>query len=144
MLHSPDWHLFVLEDFNTTGGVASPPNSAVVCHHAYSLHLHFGPELWQNPRCIQGSEPTPPPGKLDHNFIHLLPTYRQKVKCESEKESFESTDWHLFYDAWSDLRKLTDIITYYIKVFEDTVITAMTVKVWGNNKLWLSKDLKVR
>lgn len=57
-------------------------------------------------------------------------------------ESFESMDWHLFYDACSDPHKLTDIITYYIKVFEDTVITAMTVKVGSNNKPWLTKELK--
>ncbi len=100
----------------------------------------------------------PPLGKSDHNVIHLLPKYRQKVRREKPhlktvqqwseegeeelRHCFDTTDWTMFFDTCADPQDLTDTITSYIKFCEDTIITTKTVKVFSNNKPWLSKDLK--
>lgn len=47
------------------------------------------------------------------------------------------------FDACSDQHELTDTITCYIKFSEETVIASKIVKVFSNNKPWLSKDLKM-
>lgn len=49
----------------------------------------------------------------------------------------------MFFDTCSEPHELTDTITRYIQFCEDTVITTKTVKVFSNNKPWLSKDLKM-
>jgi hypothetical protein len=90
--------------------------------------------------------------------LHLIPRYRQKVKTVKPKQvvikewshdsqealrgCFESTDWQMFYDSCSDHEELSGTVTDYIRFCEDCVVNQKTVKVFPNNKPWVTKDLK--
>ena len=61
----------------------------------------------------------------------------------SSSECFRATDWDVFFDSSaSDQNVLTDTITSYIKFCEDTVIHSKAVRIFPNNKPWISKGLK--
>lgn len=93
-----------------------------------------------------------------NNVIHLLPKYRQGVKRETpiiktihiwdgESEDrlrccLQTTDWDVIFDTCRDPHELTDCISSYIQFCEKSVINIKQVKVFPNNKPWLSKDLK--
>ena len=101
----------------------------------------------------------PPLGRSDHNVVHLLPTYRQKLKREGPRthnirlwtsdsvdqlqHCFETTDWNMFFDSCgADIDMLTDTITSYINFCEDSIIPTKTVHIYPNNKPWINKGLK--
>ncbi len=100
----------------------------------------------------------PPLGKSDHNVIHLLPKYKAVVKKtkpvtkeiqvwsdkskEQLRDCFDDTNWDIFFESCQDLDELTDTITSYIKFCEDYVLETKTVKIFPNNKSWVSKQLK--
>ena len=104
------------------------------------------------------SRSRPALGLSDHNVIHLLPKYRQKVKTEKPKtvtkqiwnkdseaalqNCFEVTDWQIFIDSCSDPNELVNTITGYIQFCEQNVIQTKEVKMFSNNKPWLTKNLK--
>ena len=98
-------------------------------------------------------------GRSNHNVVHLLPKYRQKLKqeppqihtikhwtpdsTETIRGCFEATDWNVFFDSCqSDQDALTDTITSYIILCEDPSIPTKEVCIYPNNKLWIGKDLK--
>ncbi len=101
----------------------------------------------------------PPLGKSDHNVIHLLPKYIAAVKRtkpvtkqiqvwteesrERVKDGLEDTIWDVFFESCKDGQELTDVITSYIKFCEDVVCETKTVKIYPNNKPWVSKQLKM-
>jgi hypothetical protein len=100
----------------------------------------------------------PPLGGSDHNCIHLLPTYRQKLKTvkpvtktikvwtpdtlDQLKGCFEWTNWEVFQQACHSLEELVVTITDYITFCVDTIIPTKTVKIYANNKPWIDKELK--
>ncbi len=100
----------------------------------------------------------PPLGKSDHNVIHLLPKYKAVVKRtkpvtkeirvwpnkskEQLRDCFIDTNWDIFFESCQDLDELTDTITSYIKFCEDYVLETKTMKIFPNNKSWVSKQLK--
>ena len=99
----------------------------------------------------------PPLGQSDHNVVHLLPKYRQKVKTEGTQTNscqlwthdsteelhgcFEAMNWDVFTDNCTDL----DVCRHGNIVCEilQTVIKTKSVHVYPNNKPWVTKDLKV-
>ena len=100
----------------------------------------------------------PPLGRSDHNVIHLLPRYRQKLKSEPPqtqqiklwtkdsietlRNCFETTDWDVFFDSCeSDQDELSDTITSYV-LWCERVVPTKEVRIYPNNKPWLSKELK--
>ena len=101
----------------------------------------------------------PPLGRSDHNVVHLLPKYRQKVKTEGTQTKScqlwthdsieelrgcsEATNWDVFTDNCTDPDELVDTVTSYVKFCEETVITTKSVHVCQNNKPRVTKDLKV-
>ena len=79
----------------------------------------------------------PAVGRSDHNVIHLVPKYRQLVKCDKPRNHsvrvwyhdnsktlrgyFDCTDWQVFYDGCSDnIDEIADTVTSYIQFCEQT------------------------
>ena len=91
-------------------------------------------------------------GGSDHNVVHLLPKYRQKVKTEGTQTHdsieelrgcFEATNWDVFTDNCTDPDELVDTVTSYVKFCEETVIKTKSVHAYPNSKPWVTKELKV-
>ena len=100
----------------------------------------------------------PPIGDSDHNMLCMLSTYRPKLKSikpvtktvkswtreniESLKACFEWTNWEVFMNNDDSLDNITDVISSYISFCADSVVTSRTVKIYGNSKPWVNKDLR--
>ena len=100
----------------------------------------------------------PPVGKSDHNAIHLIPAYRPKIQTdptvkksvkvwtpESEEQlrgCFECTEWSELVDSCENVSEAADVVSRYIGFCEDMLISTKTVKVFPNNKTWISKSIK--
>ena len=154
---SPDQSVFVLGDLNT----------CQLAPHLPSLQQYINtPTRASNilDQCF-GNIPDafkavsrPPLGKSDHNVIHLLPMYRQLVKRikphtktvqewtkdaeEQLQDCFEITDWSLFFEESTDPDMLSDTISFYINFCEDVAVKTKSVRIFSNNKPWLTKELK--
>jgi hypothetical protein len=55
---------------------------------------------------------------------------------------YECTDWDMFIESSNSVDKATDVISSYITFCEDTIIQKKEVKIFPNNKPWISKSLK--
>ncbi|KAK6178302.1 hypothetical protein SNE40_013103 [Patella caerulea] len=100
----------------------------------------------------------PPIGSSDHNSVHLIPTYVTKLKSEKpihktvrswNKESleslkgcFECTVWDIFESDPPDINEWCDVITNYISFCVEMIIPVKEIKIFPNNKPWISKELK--
>ena len=100
----------------------------------------------------------PPLGCSDHNTIHLIPSYRQKLKTgkvesrtikvwdtdatEQLQGCFACTSWDVITEGCTDIDQITDVITSYIKFCVDSIIPTKTIKVYPNNKPWVTKEMK--
>ena len=100
----------------------------------------------------------PPVSKSDHNAIHLIPTYRPKIQIdpivkksvkvwtpESEEQlrgCFECTEWSVLLDSCENVSEATDVVSSYIAFCKDMLISTKTVKLFLNNKAWISKSIK--
>lgn len=62
--------------------------------------------------------------------------------CESLQGCFECTDWTCFSDSADNVHTLTDTVCSYINFCVHNVIPTKTVKIYPNNKPWVSKNLK--
>ncbi len=97
-------------------------------------------------------------GLSDHCLVHLIPTYRQKLKFakpvlrtvkrwtnEAEqdlKACFDLTDWIVFEAAATDLDDFTETVTSYINFCEDMYIPTKTHLTYNNNKPWFTAKLR--
>uniref|UniRef100_A0A8C1D980 Reverse transcriptase domain-containing protein n=1 Tax=Cyprinus carpio carpio TaxID=630221 RepID=A0A8C1D980_CYPCA len=97
-------------------------------------------------------------GLSDHCLVHLIPTYRQKLKSakpvvktvkrwtnETEqdlKACFDLTDWSVFEAATTDLDELTETVTSYISFCEDICIPTRTYLTFNNDKPWFTAKLR--
>ncbi len=97
-------------------------------------------------------------GLSDHCLVHLIPTYRQKLKSakpvlrtvkrwtnEAEqdlKACFDLTDWTVFEAAATDLDKLKETVTSYISFCEDMCIPTRTHLTYNNDKPWFTAKLR--
>ena len=97
-------------------------------------------------------------GNSDHNMIHLIPTYRQKLKTDKPhtlevqdwsennidllKGCFECTDFNVLMSQNPIIDEQVICISDYIKFCSDTIIPTKQVKIYPNNKPWITKDLK--
>jgi len=149
--------VFILGDFNTLSLTETFPHlqQYINCPTRFSRTLDL---CYGNIADAYKAVCRAPIGKSDHNVIHLLPTYRQcvrrdkpvekriqvwnKEKEDMLKDCFCITNWDVFFDSCRDPNELTDCITSYIQFCEETVVDTKVVKVFSNNKPWLSKDLK--
>ncbi|KAK3572430.1 hypothetical protein QTP86_032650 [Hemibagrus guttatus] len=97
-------------------------------------------------------------GLSDHCLVHLLPTYRPKLKSakpvvrtvkrwtsETEQDlqaCFECTDWSIFEAGATDLDELTETVTSYISFYEDMCIPTRTYLSFNNDKPWFTSKLR--
>ncbi|KAK3525520.1 hypothetical protein QTP86_033934 [Hemibagrus guttatus] len=97
-------------------------------------------------------------GLSDHCLVHLLPTYRPKLKSakpvvrtvkrwtsETEQDlqaCFECTDWSIFEAGATDLDELTETVTSYVSFCEDMCIPTRTYLTFNNDKPWFTSKLR--
>ncbi|XP_051928360.1 uncharacterized protein LOC127604961 [Hippocampus zosterae] len=97
-------------------------------------------------------------GLSDHNLIHLIPTYRQKLKCVKPvvktvkkwtdeaklalQECLDCTDWGVFETSTGTLDEYTDTVTSYISFCEDMCVPTKSFCSFNNNKPWFTPKLR--
>ena len=97
-------------------------------------------------------------GKSDHDLIMLTPNYKPLVQRQKPRVlqmdqwtpqaisalqgSLECTDWDVFIDNADGLNELTDTVTEYIKFCKESVVPVKEIKIYPNNKPWITKDIK--
>ncbi len=113
-------------------------------------------KCYGNIKSAYSARPNPPLSNSDHNTVHLIPTYKSVLKSskpqiktvsvwskdsvETLKGSLLCTNWDVFYN--SDIDVAVDTITDYLKFCVDCVVPKKEVKVYPNNKPYISKDVK--
>ena len=55
---------------------------------------------------------------------------------------FDCTDWNVLTDPSKTVDEAVDVVSSYIKFCEDMIIRTKTVKMFPNNKPWVTKSLK--
>ena len=153
----PDAPHFLLGDFNSCSLRKSLGHfhQYVTCptRHGKILDLCYG--------TIKGAYKSyglAPLGSSDHSCVFLAPVYkpalkRGKVECKevavwtegAVRElncCYDSTNWDIFKDSCNDLNELCDTVTSYIKFCEEMIIPKKIIKLYPNNKPWVSKSLK--
>ncbi len=153
----PDSDLIILWDFNKANlsrelpkyrqHITCPTRDSNILDHCYTAikdAFHFVPRTAL--------------GLSAHCLVHLIPTYRQKLKSakpvlrtvkrwtnEAEQElkaCFDLTDWTVFEAAANDLDELTETVTSYISFFEDMCIPTRTHLTYNNDKPWFTAKLR--
>ena len=154
---SPEAPHFILGDFNHVSLKKSSKNfyQYVTCttRKDKTLDLCYG--------TVKGAYKSlrlPPLGSADHNCVLLLPAYKTVLKSEkiqtkevriwSEESTsclqgcFDCTDWDMFKDSCTDIDELTDVVCSYVTFCENMIIPTKTIKVYPNNKPWMSKEVR--
>ena len=88
----------------------------------------------------------------------LVPKYRPIVKrqkpqkitiqqwdtigLETLQASFECTDWDMFVTATESIDELTETVTGYVNFCVQSIIPAKTLKIFANNKPWVTPEIK--
>ncbi len=152
----PDSVLIILGDFNKANLSRELPKyrQNVTCPTRDSNILDY---YYTAIKEVYHSVPWAALGLSDHCLVHLIPTYRQKLKLakpvlrtvkrwtnETERvlqACFELTDWSVFEVAANDLDELTETITY-ISFCEDMCIPTRTHLTYNNDKLWFTAKLR--
>ncbi len=153
----PDSVLIILGDFNKANlsrelpkyrqHVTCPTRDINILDHCYTTIKE-----------AYHSVPRAALGLSDHCLVHLIPTYRQKLKSakpalrtvkrwtnEAEqdlKACFDLTDWSVFEAAATDLDELTETVTSYISICEDMCIPTRTHLTYNNDKPWFTAKLR--
>ncbi|XP_077985307.1 uncharacterized protein LOC144439947 [Glandiceps talaboti] len=154
---SVDQPVFILGDFNMCDISSQLPNLQQYVTCSTRLN-HTLDKCYGNISDAFSVRSAHPLGRSDHDVIHLLPKYRQKLKTSRPKTKvikhwtsdsveilqacFECTDWSMFFDSCSDKEELSDTIISYIKFCEDSFIGTKTIQVFANTKPWVRKDLR--
>ncbi|TWW53951.1 putative RNA-directed DNA polymerase from transposon BS [Takifugu flavidus] len=97
-------------------------------------------------------------GLSDHVMVHLIPTYRQKLKLtkpsvsttkrwtseavEELRTCLDTTDWDMFKGATHDLDEYTDTVTSYIHFCEECILPMRTRVSYSNDKPWFTPRLR--
>ena len=103
--------------------------------HLYSTH-----------RDAYKALPHPPFDKSDHNYIPLIPDYKQKLKQvvpvtrsirkwpddadATLQDCFASTDWNMFQDSSNGIEEYTTSVTGFINKCIDNVVPTVTVCIY--------------
>ncbi len=153
----PDSVLIILGDFNKANlsrelpkyrqHITCPTRDSNILDHCYTVIKE-----------AYHSVPRAALGLSDHCLVHLIPTYRQKLKSakpvlrtvkrwtnEAEQElkaCFDLTEWSVFEAAATDLDKLTETVTSYISFCEDMCILTRTHLTYNNDKPWFTAKLR--
>ncbi|KAL0195062.1 hypothetical protein M9458_008634 [Cirrhinus mrigala] len=155
--HHPDSVLIILGDFNKANLSRELPKyrQHVTCRTRDSNILDH---CYTTIKGAYHSVPRAALGLSDHCLVHLIPTYRQKLKSakpvvktvkrwtnETEQvlqSCFYLTDWSVFEAAATDLDELTETVTSYISFCEDLCIPTRTYLTYNNDKPWFTEKLR--
>ncbi|KAL0151761.1 hypothetical protein M9458_052912 [Cirrhinus mrigala] len=155
--HHPDSVLIILGDFNKANLSRELPKyrQHVTCRTRDSNILDH---CYTTIKGAYHSVPRAALGLSDHCLVHLIPTYRQKLKSakpvvktvkrwtnETEQvlqSCFYLTDWIVFEAAATDLDELTETVTSYISFCEDLCIPTRTYLTYNNDKPWFTEKLR--
>lgn len=91
--------------------------------------------------------------------MHLLPTYKTVLKRHKAQvrvikdwtdesilclqDCFDCTDWEMFKKSCGDdLNEWTDVTCSYIAFCRDMIVPCKQVKIYPNNKPWITKTVK--
>ncbi|KAM8887795.1 uncharacterized protein ACB058_011331 [Synchiropus picturatus] len=96
-------------------------------------------------------------GLSDHLTVHLVPTYKQKLKLakpvvrsmkiwtseakEELQSCMETTDWEVFRAATNNLDEYTDTVTSWISYCEECIVPTRTKVSYANDKPWFTAKL---
>ena len=152
----PDAAVIITGDFNRASLSERLPS--------FSQYVHFPTRenrcldhLYCNMKGAYKTVSLPPIGRSDHCMILSIPTYIRRLEAvkptvktikmwtEEDMEQlggcFACTDWLLFEETSNDINEFTEVVTDYIKFCEDNIIQSRSIKVYGNNRPWVTKDL---
>jgi len=153
----PDAGVVILGDFNgaSLDRVLPKYKQYVTCNTRNDKCLDL---CYSNLPCAYVSKQRAPLGCSDHNMVRLMPAYVSKLKAEKpvtksvqiwDKDSLEvlggslaCTDWSMFKEVCSDLDELTETVSAYIQFCTDTLIPQKKVRIYPNNKPWVTKELR--
>lgn len=155
---SPEAPNFILGDFNHV----SLKQTLKTFHQYVSCSTRRGKTLdlcYGSVRGAYKSVPLAPLGSSDHNCVHLLPTYKTVLKREKTvikeirmwsedavsclKDCYSCTDWNIFkQDCGDDLDSMVDVTCSYMAFCRDMIIPCKKVKIYSNNKPWVTKSVK--
>lgn len=98
----------------------------------------------------------PPILNSDHNIVHMIPVYKTKLKRgkpekkvirtwtnesrEQVKACFDWTNWEVFQEG--SLDEITTVINDYINFCVHLVVPTKEIKIYPNNKSYVTKDIK--
>jgi hypothetical protein len=154
---SPDAPNFVLGDFNSCDLRTTFPSfkQYITCN---TRKNNRPDRCYGNIRNAYKSLQLPNIGLSDHDTIHLLPAYRPKIQTdpvvtktvkvwstesvEQLQGCFDCTDWNVFLDSSDDVNEAADVVSEYIVFCENMIVPAKEIKLYPNNKPWISKSLK--
>jgi hypothetical protein len=154
---SPDAPKLILGDFNGCAIKKELPHyyQYVTCptRNVKTIDLCYG-----NIKDAYKSYAKPPLGTSDHNSIQLVPAYKQKIKSTKPvtkcvkswtedavlelQGCFDCTNWDIFETTSTNLEEMTDVVTDYINFCVDNIVPDKTIKIFPNNKPWVTKELK--
>lgn len=83
--------------------------------------------------------------KNQHVYASMLTKCVKVWMPESVEElrgCFECTEWEVFLNACNTVSEATDVVSSYISFCEDLIIPQKKVKIFPNNKPWITKSLK--
>ncbi len=155
-LRSPDAPHFIMGDFNKCSleGVLNF-QQYIDCptRHQKTLDLCYGsiPDAYR-------SFSRPPIGCADHNAVSLQPCYKPVLQRARPvirsfqrwtddnilqlQDCFDRTEWDIFKTSCVDNDELADVVSSYIHFCEESVIPRTNVRIYSNNKPWVTKSLK--
>jgi hypothetical protein len=123
------------------------PEGKKILDHLYSTH-----------RDAYKALPRPPFGKSDHNYILLIPVYKQKLKqerpvtrstkkwsdeaCAKLQDCFAITDWNMFWDSSDGIEEYTTSVTGFINKGIEDVVPTVTVRTYPNQKPWITGNIR--
>lgn len=104
----------------------------------------------------QNSTTRPSIYNSDHNVVHLVPTYKSKLKkrkpekkvirvwspesIEKLRACFDCTVWEEFHH--DSLDEISTVTTDYIEFCVQSVIPTKKINMYPNNKMYFTKDVK--
>ena len=151
----PDAPAIVLGDFNNCNLEKTLPGFEQVVKCGTRKESILDKCYINLPNAYQ-SRSKPPISNSDHNVVHLIPTYTSKLKSRKPENKavrqwtddsreelgacFDCTDWQVLMG--DTLEETCTVTTDYINFCVQSIIPTKTVKVYPNNKTYVTKDIK--
>ena len=94
-------------------------------------------------------------GNSDHHLIYLRAKYKPLEPpakrtvlawtpevWDTLRGEFDTTDWSMFVNTAQDVNELAETVCSYINFCVDTTVPRKTIKLFSNNKPWVTKEIK--